>query len=142
MQRLRNMMAGKGHGFLMLGLFALAIRAIMPAGFMPDTGLGTGGNTIVLSAKVCNADLAANKRVEIVIERDADGADHDNADQHSTDQGCAFASLAFAATGADNAANLSAILAVAAGPGGAQSTNLVPGQARLRPPARGPPLSV
>ena len=142
MQRLRNLMAGKGHGFLVLGLFALAIRTIMPAGFMPDTGPGAGGDTIVLSAKVCNANLAANQRIDIVIERESGGADPDSADQHNRDQGCAFASLAFAAAGADDIAELPAILAVVAGPGGAQSTNLVPGQARLRPPARGPPLSV
>lgn len=142
MQRLRNMMAGKGHGFLMLGLFALAIRAIMPAGYMPDTRLAAGADTIILSAKVCNADLAANQRVDIVIERDAGGADDEDAGQHAKDQGCAFASLAFAATGADDAAVLPAILAVAAGQDGAQPIHLVRGEARLRPPARGPPLSV
>ncbi len=142
MQRLRNLMAGKGHGFPVLGLFALAIRAIMPAGYMPDTGPGAGGDTIVLSAEVCNANLAANQRIDIVIERETGGKDDDGAGQHTKDQGCAFASLAFVATGTDDAAVLPIILAIAAGPGGAQPAIHVPGDKRLRPPARGPPISV
>jgi hypothetical protein len=128
-----------GHARLSLALLALAIavKAVVPAGFMLTTG-----SHLMLTVTIC-ADASGEARtmqMAIPVKQDA-GAKHSKADKS---QPCAFSGLGHGALGGADpvllAAELAFILLVGLAPLRALPARELP---FLRPPLRGPPsLSV
>ncbi len=132
MHGLRQILAARGQTFWLLALMALSIRALVPAGYMPDQGKdGT------LTVRICAPeDYGQPRTLQIAIPRKGDAGDRNHlaAQTH-----CAFAGLGLAAIAADDA-----LLADRA------PLYVVPEQQRLialqlsapqywRPPLRAPP---
>ena len=142
MNALRHILAQRCHTFLIAGLIALAVRALVPAGYMPDAQAQAGGDAIVLSAKVCNAS-GISRTIDIAIAReDAGDADKDAPASHeSAQQACAFAALAFAALGTPDAGLPAPAALHTAHTAGPLVAARVAHPAFLRPPLRGPPLT-
>jgi hypothetical protein len=128
------------HARLALGLVALALamKALVPAGFM----LSAAGDRF-LTVTICADASGVAKQVRIAIPAKGEaGSDHSEAADKS--QPCAFAGLGHAALGGADpvllAAALAFILLIGFAPLRAPPTRDIP---FLRPPLRGPPsLSV
>jgi hypothetical protein len=142
MNALRHMLAQRCHAFLIAGLIALAVRAVVPAGYMPDAQPQAGSEAIVLSAKVCNASGIA-RTIDIAIAREDAGEAHKGApaSHDSAQQACAFAALAFAALGTPDAEPPAPAALHTAHDAGPLVAARVASPAFLRPPLRGPPLT-
>lgn len=115
---------------LIVGL-ALAVRALLPAGYM--TGTSAGGLTVELCSGV------AGKTVTVAIPADP-SKDHGKA---QADTPCAFAALGHAAGGAADPIQLAiAIAFILALAFRREAAALPPRRTQLRPPLRGPPLAM
>ncbi|WP_295638360.1 DUF2946 family protein [Novosphingobium sp.] len=132
--------------WLAFGLVALALamRALVPAGFMPG---GSAASGHLLAISIC-ADASGNagqgRQILIPVSGKTDpspsGSDsHDNRSQSA----CAFSALSFAALGGADAVLLVAALAFVLAIGFAHAPPLRLARiAGLRPPLRGPPARV
>lgn len=142
MNALRHILAQRSHAFLIAGLIALAVRALVPAGYMPDAQPKADGDIIVLSAKVCNAS-GITRTIDIAIAReDAGDTDQGAPVSHdSVQQTCAFSALAFAALGAPDAELAAPVALHTTHDAGPLVAARVAHPAYLRPPLRGPPLA-
>jgi hypothetical protein len=123
---------------LVLVVFALAVKALVPAGYMISS---TGER--FLTVTICADASGTPKQMRITIpDKNEKGGDHSEAADKS--QPCAFSGLGHAALGGADplllAAALAFILLVGLGPLRAPPARDIP---FLRPPLRGPPsLSV
>jgi hypothetical protein len=122
---------------VLLGL-TLAVKALVPAGFM----LSSGGERF-LTVTICSDATGVPKQMQIAIP-DKPGAKGDHAEAADKGQPCAFSGLGHAALSAADpvllAAALAFILLVGLAPLPALPARDTP---FLRPPLRGPPsLSV
>jgi hypothetical protein len=120
---------------LVLLVLALAVKALVPAGFM----LSAGGERF-LTVTICAdaSGTAKQLRIAVPTKNDAGGYPSEVADDW---QACAFSGLGHAALGGADpivlAAALSFVLLAGFAPVRAPS---LPGKSFLRPPLRGPPL--
>jgi len=123
---------------LVLVVFALAVKALVPAGYMISS---TGER--FLTVTICADASGTPKQMRIAIpDKDKTGSDHSEAADKS--QPCAFSGLGHAALGGADplllAAALAFILLVGLAPLRSPPARDIP---FLRPPLRGPPsLSV
>lgn len=124
----------RSHARLTLALLAvaLAVKALVPAGFM----IGASGDRF-LTVTICSDATGVPKQMQIAIP-DKDGGDH--AEAADKGQPCAFAGLGHAGlTGTDPvllAAAIAFILLIGLAPLPALPSRETP---FLRPPLRGPP---
>lgn len=127
----------RDHARLMLVLLALALamKAVMPSGFM----LSAGGERF-LTVTICSDVNGSFKQMQIAIPDKGSGGDH--SDAASKGQPCAFAGLGHAALGGVDpvllAAAIAFILLVGVAPLQTLPARDIP---FLRPPLRGPPAS-
>jgi hypothetical protein len=128
------------HVRLSLALLALvlAVKALVPAGFMV-----TPGGERFLTVMICADSTGVAQQVQIAIPA-KDGAASDHPESGDKDQPCAFAGLGLSALGGADpvllAAALAFILLIGFAPLRAPPARDIP---FLRPPLRGPPsLSV
>jgi hypothetical protein len=110
---------------------ALLPRALVPAGYMPDSGARS------FSVMLCNSASGETVRVDIRVDAPASG--HEKG-QPGTDHPCAFGALASMATGGADAVLLEAALLhiIFLGFAPVVAPDLQ-GFFHLRPPLRGPP---
>ena len=117
---------------MLIVAFALAIKAVVPTGYM--LGSMVGARTI--SVMLCADQNAESVRIAIPANGSQDEGDH-----KARDSSCAFSALSFGAVGGADAPLLSAaldhIIALGFAP---VATPVLQGFFRLRPPLRGPPL--
>lgn len=115
---------------LALVLFAVALKALVPAGFMIE---GTGRSLTIL---VCADSTGAHSTIKVSVPQPASKSPA-LAKVHET---CAFSSLGFAALAAADPLQLALALAFIVGLGSVASTTFTPRrQPRLLPPPCGPP---
>ena len=108
---------------------ALALRVLVPAGFMPT--VAEGRVTLTLCSGVTPAPMAGMHGM----------THHESGD--AAQSPCAYADLALPALGAADPALLAAALALVMSLAVRRAVPLAPRAfARLRPPLRGPPLPV
>ena len=136
MQALRALIRNHARLTLVLLALALAVKAVVPAGFM----LSAGGDRL-LTVTICSDAVGAAEQVQILIPGKKDArSDHSKAADKG--QPCAFAGLGHAALGGADpvllAAALVFILLVGLAPLPAPPHRDLP---FLRPPLRGPPAS-
>ena len=116
---------------MLLVAVALLPRALVPAGYMPDSGARS------FSVMLCNSASGETVRVDIPVDAPASG--HDKG-QPGTDHPCAFGALAGMATGGADTVLLAAairhIVLLGFVPVAVPSLQ---GIFHLRPPLRGPP---
>lgn len=132
--------------WLALGLvtLALAVRALVPAGFMPG-GADASGHMLAIS--ICaDASGSAGQGRQILIavsgKTDPSQSGSDSHDSRSQ-SACAFSALSFAALGGADAPLLVAALAHVLAIDVAHAPSLRLARiAGLRPPLRGPPARV
>jgi hypothetical protein len=132
---LRRLLRDHRRLALLLVALTLAIRALVPAGYM------VGGQTTTLTIAVCADASGAQQIRQIVVPHDGKGGAPVQGD-HAKDSGaCSWSSLAMGAlTGADTAL-LAIALAFIVALGFAPATLRLPAPAAyLRPPLRGPPF--
>lgn len=111
----------------LLVLWAIAIKAVVPAGYM----VGTGTIAMVLCDEGRGA--AVTKAVAVPMKQGLPAGDHDK-------PGCAFTALGMAMTGSAGPALLALAIAWAVVTGLAPDAPARPRRAPwLRPPLRGPP---
>lgn len=124
---LRKMRAMRGEAVLWLALVALALRALVPAGYMPDTRALHDGR---LAVTFCSAagDLSVRR---LALSFDGSKTDHDTA---GTGAQCPFALLAHVAP-VPAPALTTLLLTAAAHPPHVSVYRALPVQ-----PAQGPPL--
>lgn len=128
MSRLRRHFSQHRHFAAVILALALALRVLVPAGYMPAFEHGA------VEVRICES------QVTLPMPRGMHhGADHGRGQNHA-DQPCAFAGLAAPAGPPPPAA------ALPAAPAGAQvafldavRNTIIVGGIRSRPPARGPP---
>jgi hypothetical protein len=133
MMGLRAILLGRKRLALLLIAVALAMKALVPGGYM------LGAHDQVLTISICADSSGTQQTRQIVVPRE--GGEKDTVSQHAKSGPCAFSALGMAGlTGADPvllALALAAILAIGLAP--RTSPTLQP-RAHLRPPLRGPPL--
>jgi hypothetical protein len=122
---------------LVLLALALAVKAVVPAGFM----LSAGGDRF-LTVTICSDASGSPKQMQIAIPGKQDsGGDHSDADAKATH--CAFTGLGHSALGGADplllAGALAFILLLGLAPLPALPARDIP---FLRPQLRGPPVSV
>jgi len=138
MSSLRALTRRNGQLTLVLLALALAVKALVPAGFMISA---TGER--FLTVTICADASGVPQQMQLAIPaKDGAGSDHSEADDKS--QPCAFSGLGHSALGGADpvllAAALAFILLVGLAPLRAPPARAIP---FLRPPLRGPPsLSV
>lgn len=104
-------------------LLALALRIVVPGGFMPAFAQGS------VTITICHGDSTSQREIPVPVKRLPGAA-----------QTCAFADLDQPALGAVDPVLLALALAFSLALGFAASPPLrLHGHARLRPPLRGPP---
>ncbi len=133
MRGLRDILLKRRHAALWLVALALAMKALVPGGFMLDTQSRT--LTIAICADAEGAHLT--RQIAVPVEQDQ----QDRAAQHVKSAACPFSALDMAGTpGADPVLlglALAFIMALGFVPLAAPARPL---RERLRPPLRGPPL--
>jgi hypothetical protein len=134
MHHLRALIRDHARLTLVLLALALAVKAVVPAGFM----LAAGGDRF-LTVTICSDASGTPKQMQIAIPDKQDaGGDHADAGAKAAD--CAFSGLGHAALGGADplllAAALAFILLIGLAP-----LPALPGRelSFLRPPLRGPP---
>lgn len=124
---------------------ALCMKVLLPAGFMLSSSFD-GSSDKVLTLTVCHSgsEAPAVANVTVPLEGKAQGKDLQGKDlQGKADGHCPYSSLSMTALGGASAPLLAIALAVILALGLSPARNLPFGQiAHLRPPLRGPPLSV
>lgn len=135
MSPLRTLILDNARLSLVLLALALAIKAMVPAGFML-----VPGKDRTLTVMICSAASAEPREIKLVIP--ADGAGSSNQDQRAAkDKPCTFSGLGqLALSGADPlllVALLAFILLIGIGPRRAPRLRDAP---FLRPPLRAPPV--
>jgi hypothetical protein len=113
---------------------ALAIKAIVPAGYM----LAADSKSLFLTVTVCTGIDTMQKTIAIPVHKSQDGK---SSHEQASDNPCAFTALSHAPiVGADGILLALALLFVVA----AGFVSITPTMAqtwrRLRPPLRGPPI--
>ena len=139
MGTLRTLLLTRRRLALLLVVLAVAVRALVPAGFMPG-----GDAARTLSLAICTDGSGVTHQSVIAIALPAKpgdgGAEHRSTKAHAP---CAFSALSFAALGGADGLLLAAALAFALALGFAATPRLLLRQAGwLRPPLRGPPALV
>ena len=136
MTRLRALICDHARLTLVLVALALAVKALVPAGFM----LSAGGDRF-LTVTICSDASGSPKQMQIAIPG-KQAAGGDQSDMADTGPVCAFSGLGhFALGGADPvllATALAFILLIGIAPIPALSLRDIP---FLRPQLRGPPAS-
>jgi hypothetical protein len=137
MTRFRALIRDHARLTLVLLALALAVKAVVPTGFM----LAAGGDRF-LTVTICSDASGATKQMQIAIPGKQDsGGDHSDAGDKATH--CAFSGLGHSALGGADpvllAAALAFILLIGLAPLPALPWRELP---FLRPQLRGPPLSV
>jgi hypothetical protein len=134
MAYLRRLLRDHRRFALMLVALALAIRALVPAGYM------VGGQATTLTISVCADASGAQQFRQIVVPHDGKGTPSGQNDHGKDGGACSWSSLAMGAlTGADSAL-LALALAFIVALGFTPTTVRAPAPAAyLRPPLRGPP---
>ncbi|MFN4020159.1 MAG: DUF2946 family protein [Erythrobacter sp.] len=137
MARLRALICDHVRLTLVLLALALAVKAVVPTGFM----LSAGGDRF-LAVTICSDASSTPKQMQIAIPGKQDtGGDHSDAAAKATQ--CAFSGLGHSALGGADplwlAGALSFILLIGLAPRPALPRRDLP---FLRPQLRGPPLSV
>ncbi|MFM6852532.1 MAG: hypothetical protein ACKOUM_00435 [Sphingopyxis sp.] len=119
----------------LLLVLAIAVRALVPAGYMVARG------PLLLNLTYC-VDGSSNQRVQVAIPMNADaGKKAGSGTGH--DRPCAFTALSMAALGgADPVVLLGALLFLLALGFAPVPRPVVPFWPRIRPPLRGPPLLI
>ncbi|MEW9855793.1 DUF2946 family protein [Novosphingobium sp. M1R2S20] len=134
MRELRRILLSRRWCALLLLTAALAVKALVPAGFM------VSAEAQVLTVSICADASGAHLTREIVIPRQQ--TSEDRASQHAKSVVCPYAALSMAGTpGADPALlalALAFILALAFAP---LPVPELAAPAQLRPPLRGPPIA-
>ena len=135
MASLRRLLRDHRRCALLLVALALAIRGLVPAGYM------IGGQTTTLTIAVCADASGAQQFRQIVVPHDGKSGAPMQGD-HAKDGGvCAWSSLAMGAVAGADPVLLALALAFILALGFAPATVPTPRAfARLRPPLRGPPL--
>jgi hypothetical protein len=137
MLRLRALLVSHARLTLVLLVLALAVKAVVPAGFM----LSADGDRF-LTVTICSDASGSPKQMQIAIpgKKDAGG---DHSDPGAKAMPCAFSGLGHSALGGTDplllAAALAFILLIGLAPLSALPRRDVP---FLRPQLRGPPASV
>jgi len=137
MTRLRALICDHARLTLVLLALALAVKAVVPAGFM----LSAGGDRF-LTVTICSDASGSPKQMQIAIPGKRDtGGDHSDAASKATH--CAFSGLGNSALGGTDplllAVALAFILLIGFAPLPALPARDIP---FLRPQLRGPPASV
>ena len=127
---------------------ALCMKALIPSGYMVDTGRST------ISVTICGADAptrASRAAQALLSDKLAtalglygldhhDPKNHGTSDHHATDQSCPYAALGLTALGGADAPLLALALLFAMALAFLPTASVVPGAAGwLRPPLRAPP---
>lgn len=135
---LRIFLRSHRHMAALILALALALRALVPAGYMVGSPAASG--TRFLTIEICADVLGQRVTRQIAIGQSAPTGDHQPAANQRGDHPCAFSTLTMAAlAGADVvllAAALAFVLALGFAPVASPAR---PGTPRLRPPLRGPP---
>ena len=133
MHALRTFLTGNPRAAIMALLVVLCMKALVPAGYMIDSGART------FTVTLCSDDSGGTKTVEIAIPGNS-AHDMGKADDAKSGGKCAFSSLSMMATGGADAVLLALAFAFILLLGLAPATRLPFGQIHyLRPPLRGPP---
>lgn len=135
MQALRTLILGNPRAAILALLLVLCMKALVPAGYMIETGAKT------FTVTLCSDDSGGKKTVEIAIPTDPS---HDAGKDGEAKAGgkCAFSPLSMAATGGADAPLLALAFAFILLLGLAPASSLPFGQVHyLRPPLRGPPAT-
>ncbi len=133
MSTLRRSIAAHSGWFALLFAAALALRVLIPTGYMPQVS----ETTIIVG--VCNGTGPATMTIALPMEDGPAPADHQ---QPSDTMPCAFAGLGDAASAGADPLLLAAALSFLLALGVSRTRNALPPAAiRLRPPSRGPPLT-
>lgn len=134
MKALRAILLGHRRLALLLVAVALAMKALVPGGYM------LGAQSQVITVSICADSSGTHLTREIVVPRQS--GSQDTTSQHAKSGPCAFGALAMAGlAGADPillALALAFILAIGLAPLAAPAFQA---RAHLRPPLRGPPLT-
>jgi hypothetical protein len=134
MTRLRAFLLDRKRLALLLVALALAMKALVPGGFM------LGAQSQVLTVSICADSSGTHLTREIVVPRE--GGEKDTVSQHAKGAPCAFSALGMdGLVGADPillALALAFILAIGLAPLAAPTFEA---RTHLRPPLRGPPLT-
>lgn len=118
---------------LLLVAVALAMKALVPGGYM----LGTQSQVITVS--ICGDASGTHETRQIVVPRS--GADKDTVSQHAKSAPCAFSALGMDGLAGADPILLALALAFILAAGFAVLAGLtLKARAHLRPPLRGPPL--
>jgi hypothetical protein len=137
MTRLRALIRNHTRLTLVLLALALAVKALVPAGFM----IAPAGERF-LTVTICSDATGVPKQMQIAIP-DKDGTGGDHAKAADKGQPCAFSGLGHAMLGGADpvllAAALAFILLIGFAPLTSPPTRDI---AFLRPPLRGPPAIV
>ena len=131
MTRIRAFLHRHSHLAFGILLMALAIRALVPQGYMVASG------PLILNVSVC-ADSLGHTTTQIAIPVKDDGSSHDTSG--AGDGHCAFTSLSMGSLAAADPVLLLAALAFILALGAtAIALPVSSSPARLRPPLRAPP---
>ncbi len=137
MTRLRALIRDHARLTLVLLALALAMKAVVPAGFM----LSAGGERF-LTVTICSDASGTPKQMQIALPA-GKGTGGDHSEAADKGQPCAFSGLGHSAVGGADplllAAALAFILLIGLAPLHAPPAREL---AFLRPPLRGPPASV
>lgn len=116
---------------------ALCVKALVPSGYMVRSG-----TTELLTVALCSQGLDAPKTATIAIHKEGGSQDQDS-EGGKTDTPCAFTALSMVSLGGADAPLLAMALLFILALGLAPSAAPLPAEpAYLRPPLRGPPLSI
>jgi hypothetical protein len=133
MTGLRAILADHKWLALLLVAVALAMKALVPGGYM------LAAQSQVITVSICADSSGTHETRQIVVPRE--GGEKDTVSQHAKSGPCAFSALGMAGlAGADPvllALALAFILAVGLAP---LAFPVLQARAHLRPPLRGPPL--
>jgi len=121
---------------------ALAMKLLVPAGFMPE--LSGGRITLQICSGLASAPMAmAMPAMSAMSSHVGDDRRQNNHPQNRADAPCAFAGLALAALAAVDPIQLRLAIAFLAAIGMRPApARRVPGGGYLRPPLRGPPQRI
>jgi len=121
---------------LILLALALAVKALVPTGFM----LSAGGERF-LTVTICADASGTAKQMRIALPN-RDDAGNEPSEMAEKREPCAFSGIGHAALdGADPAALVAALVFILLAGFAAIHSPVLPGFAFLRPPLRGPPVS-
>jgi len=133
MMGLRAILLNHRRLALLLVAFALAMKALIPGGYM------LGAQSQVITVSICGDASGTHEVRQIVVPRQ--GAEKDTVSQHAKGAPCAFNVLGMDGLAGADPILLAIALAFSLAAGfAAPVASTLQAHAHLRPPLRGPPL--